>query len=332
VTSSQLVSALASAAATDIALAPGIYDRTRPFVNTAGHRLYAEVLGAVTFQAGLVMGGNEARGGGVVRGVVFDVSDLAKVTDNAVILIYGGAMASRVSDVTITGNAKIPNGILARQPEGLVIERTSVRNVTDRGIAVDANDPARIVTTPAVLTDLKVEGVSRAVPRSSNGTSEACLWVGNTATVRGADLRSCAWSGLWTGTAARASRFEDVRVDDTPFAIYLEHFTSDSTFSRLRVGPTVRIGVICEWADPQWDSKPACTNNVVEDSQITSSEVGIFLDEGTTGVSVRRVTFKGQRDAAIVDYRGIGNVFSDNDVTGIVDGAAALTKLYPRRP
>lgn len=323
---SELTAALALAAPTDIALASGVYDSPTPFLNINGHRLYAATLGGATLRAGLVLGGNWGPGGGLVQGLHFDVSDASRTLLNSIIHVWGTGARSRILDSTFNGHRAVGTAILVRQPEGLVVQRVRVRDFTDNGITVDANVQALTLATPVLLEDLDVAGVSRAAPRSADGTAEACVWLGNRGTLRRALLRSCAWMGLWTGTAAAGALLEHLDIDGTMVGVYVEHFATAATFQNLRIGPNVEIGVNCEWADPGWGGKPACTDNVVQDSTILSSRVGVHLDEGTTRTTVRRVKFLNQTWAAIRDYKGIDNQYYDNDYSGIASGAVAVAK------
>jgi hypothetical protein len=213
---------------------------------------------------------------------------------------------------------------LSRQPEGLVMQRVRVRDFRINGLTLDANVQNLIVATPMLIEDIDVANVSAAVPRSFDGRAEACIWLGNTGTLRRAIMRNCAWMGLWTGTSATSSVYEDLDIDGTPTGAYVEHFTYSSTFQRMRIGPGIKTGVVCEWADPGWGYKPACVDNVFQDSTFYSWSVGIYMDEGTTRTAVRRVTFIGQQSAAIVDYKGIGNTYIGNDYTQIAPGAVPV--------
>jgi hypothetical protein len=123
---------------------------------------------------------------------------------------------------------------------------------------------------------------------------------------------------VWTGTATIGARFDQVAVDRTPTGVYIEHFTHDSTFRRLRIGSHVEVGVTAEWDDPAWGGRPASVDNVIENSRFASSVVGVYLDEGTTRTTVRRSTFGGQSWAAIGDYRGNGNAAYANTYRGVV--------------
>jgi hypothetical protein len=324
--SAGLASALAAGTPQNIILASGVYDNGGPFQNGNGHHLYSATLGGAVLTAGLVIGGNFGPGGGSVQGVAFDVSDPSKTLLNGIIHIWGtGGRGARILDATFAGHNTVGSAIMARQPEGLVVQRVRVRDFVANGVLVDANVQNLVLTTPVLLEDLDVANVSFAIPRSSNGTAEDCVWLGNTGTVRRAHLRNCAWMGLWTGTADAGSLHEDLDIDATPVAVYIEHFTTASTFQRMNIGPSVTTGVVCEWADPGWGSRPACVDNVIQDSTIASSRVGVVLDEGTTRTTVRRVKFIGQAKSGIMDYRGINNSYSANDYTGILPGAVPVS-------
>jgi hypothetical protein len=325
-TSTQLRRALSNSRPTDIVLANGVYDGSGPFLNPHGHRLYAARLGGAVLRAGLSLGANDSGPGGLVRGLVFDVRDPAKTAEGAEVIVWGKPLGARVLDVTLRGHRVIRSGLVVRQPEGFAAARLVVRNFTDYGVVVDANDRGRdSLARPFRLADVDVAGVARKVPRSSNGTGEACVWVGNPGVVQRVRARRCAWMGLWTGTAATGAVFNRIDVDQTPTGIYMEHFTRDCTFQRVRVGRRVSVGVTAEWADPDWGGRPASVDNIIQDSRFESRIAGVYLDAGTTRTIVRRSTFVNQRWAAIGDYRGNKNAYYSNDYRGIGSGADEVT-------
>jgi hypothetical protein len=206
-----------------------------------------------------------------------------------------------------------------------VVRRVDVRRFTDFGVLADANDLDRgELRDRVILADVDVAGVARRDPGSSNGRAEACVWIGNSASVRRVRVRSCAWTGVWTGTATHGATFDQIDVDRAPTGVYLEHFTHDSTFRRLRVGPRVQVGLTAEWADPAWSRRPASVRNLIEDSRFESTVAGVYLDEGTTRTTVRDSTFVNQSWGAIGDYRGNGNAAYGNDYSGIRPGAVAV--------
>ena len=317
--------ALVARRRTSIVLAPGSYRSRRPFLNPHGHHIYSARLGRAVLRAGLSLGGNDGPGGGLVRGVVIDVDEPQRTVDGAAVAVWGTGKSSRVLDTTLRGHGVVPSGIAARRPEGLVVRRVVVRGFTDYGVLADANELDRGELRPRLtVEDVDVADVGRSDPGSSNGRAEACVWIGNTGSVRRVRARSCAWTGVWTGTATTGASFDQIDIDSTPTGVYIEHFTHDSTFRRLRVGPDVRIGVNAEWADPAWGRLPASVGNLIEDSSIASMVAGVYLDEGTTRTTVRRSTFVNQAWGAIGDYRGQGNAAYENDYRGIDQGASGV--------
>jgi nitrous oxidase accessory protein NosD len=293
-------------------------------VNDNGHRVRAAEPGAAVFGAGFVIGGSSTARDALIQGLAFDLSDRQKTLGGAAINVWGGATGARILDVTVEGHGALGSALMASQPEGLVVQRVRARGFTDYGVFVDANDRGRQTTRPALIEDIVITDVARAQPRSSNGTAEACVWVGNSATVRRAVLRRCAWMGVWTGTASTGSVLEDLIIDDTPVGVYIEHFTTGSLFQRLRIGPRVHTGIACEWADPEWGGKPACVDDLIQDSTIDSCAIGVDMGSGTTRTTVRRVTFIGQRVAAAIDTAGVQNAFGENDYAAIGESAIPI--------
>jgi hypothetical protein len=324
-TATELNSALTHRSRSAIVLANGTYSNRRPFLNPFGHQLYAARLGRAVLRAGVSLGGNEGDGGGLVRGVVVDVSDRRRTVGGAAIAVWGTGRNSRILDTRVRGHATLRAGVEAREPQGLVIERLVARRFQDYGVLVDANEPGRRASRPGFrIADIDVARVSRPTPGSSDGRAEACVWIGDAGSVRRVRARSCAWSGLWTGTSTDGSRFEGIDVDRARTGVYLEHFTHDSVFRRLRIGSGVRVGLTAEWADPAWDRKPASVGNVIEDSRFASSLAGVYLDEGTTRTTVRRSTFVGQEWGGIGDYLGRRNRLYANDFRGLGTRAEAV--------
>lgn len=324
-TAKQLRAALADGRSQDIVLRDGTYGGKRIFVDAHGDRIYAQHLGRARFTAGLVVGADHGPGGAVVRGVVFDFASRRLTDEGGAIEIWGSAKRTKILDVRIDGHHKLAAGIFAKQTEGLRIQRVAVQNFTDYGIYADAYPSYGPLRRPMLLTDLDARNVSRPVPRSSNGTAEACIWVGSSAVVQRVRAVSCSWMGLWTGTGSTNSTLSSISVDQTPVGMYAEHYTRRTTFERFHLGPNVRTGVVCEWDNPKTGGKPACVDDVFADGTIDSTKTGVYLDEGTTRTTVRDVRFIHQARAGIVDYRGQGNVFSGNDFSQIARGAVPVS-------
>jgi len=324
-TSDQLAQALAHSRRTNIVLAAGVYDHRTPFYVRNGERLYAAGLGKVVLRAGIVLGGNSGRAFPLIRGLHFDVRDAGRTLLGDVVHVWGSARNARVLDTTIAGHGRIDSGIVVREPEGFVAKRIVVRGFRSYGVLVDPNRPGYRGRRPYRLEDVAVSGVFRPSPGSSNGTAEACFWLGSRGTVSRASARRCGLAGVWTGSANTGSLLEDVEIDAAPVGIYLEHFTRGATFQRLRVGPNVSRGVNAEWADPVWGGRPASVGNVFRDSSFTTSLVGVYLDAGTTRTSVIDSRFVGQSWAGIGSFLGVGNHFEGNDFHGLLPGAVPIS-------
>lgn len=304
-----------------------MYDGAVPFSNAGGDRLYAQTLGRAVFTTGISMGGTWGPGGGLVRGISFDVTDSSRTLQGSIVHVWGTGTFTRILDVTLEGHGTVGAGILAREVEGLVIRRVVARHFRNWGVNVDENDPTAKIGTPPLITDIAASHVGWPVRKSSNGTAEACVWIGNTAIVRRVRVHDCAWEGLWVGTAANHAVFEDVRVWNDEIGVYVEHFAHSSSFTRLQIGPTVKTGLVCEWADPAWGSQPACVDNAIQQSTFDTSVIGVYLDQGTTGTTVRDSTFANQCWAAIGNYKGVDNLYdtSGNDYRRLPAGAVPIS-------
>jgi hypothetical protein len=323
--SEELSAALADGRTEALVLEPGAYDNPRPFADREGDRLYAARLGKVVLRAGIVLGANAGPAGASIQGLSFDVSDRAKTLHGAIVHIWGSASHASVLDTRLYGHSRVDTGLLVRQPQEFVGRRIVANGFRSYGVLVDPNDVGYRTEAPFSLADLTISQVSRPVRRSSNGRAEACLWLGSPGTARRISARRCGITGIWTGTATHGARVADATIDRTPVGIYIEHYTTGTTFERLRVGPNVDRGVNAEWSNLALGEKPASSDNVIQDAVFQTTHVGVYLDQGTTRTLVRRCVFVGQDWAAIGDYLGNGNGYSVNDFSGISAGAVAVS-------
>jgi hypothetical protein len=322
--SAELASALADHKREAIVLAPGVYDYPRPFSDRDGDQIFASRLGGSVLTAGVALGANSGPSGGLVRGIRFDVRDRAKTLHGDIVHVWGSAARAAVLDTWLSGHGAVDAGLVVHQPEGFVGRRIVATGFQSYGVLVDPHDTRYRARAPFRLSDLDVSRVARPVPGSSDGTAEACVWLGSTGVVQRVRARRCAVTGIWTGTANRRSRIGDVTVDRAPVGIYLEHFTTGTTFQRLQIGPSVSRGINAEWANPAF-GKAASIDNVIQDCRIRTAHVGVYLDQGTTRTLVRRCAFSGQAWAAIGDYVGVGNRYYDNNFSGIAQSAVAVS-------
>lgn len=323
--SAELLAALSDGQREAIVLAPGVYDNARPFADREGDQLYAARLGRAVFRAGVVLGANAGPPGAAIRGLTFDVRERAKTLEGAIVHVWGSALRASVLDTRLYGRNRVETGLLVRQPNGFVARRIVASGFRSYGVVVDPNDVRYRTRSPYALSDLTISHVRRPVLGSSRGRAEACLWLGSPGTARRISVRRCGITGIWTGTAMHGSRILDATVDRAPVGIYVEHYTTGTTFRRLRVGPDVGRGVNAEWSDLALGQRPASSDNVIRDAYFGTKHVGVYLDQGTTRTLVRGCVFVGQAWAAIGDYLGQGNAFSDNDFAGIAAGAVPIT-------
>lgn len=331
----QLAAELAKATPHDIVLRDGTYATAGHFTSSCGHRIYAQNRGRALLTSGLTIGSETCGQGAVVRGLAFSITDAKKAVipyypmnanETSVIEIWGQASGVQLLDLIISGNKVVGTAIAAREVEGLRIKRVVASGFRSTGIYVDADKFGLSVAAPPVLEDLTISDVSRPVAKSSGGTSEACLWVGNTAKVSRVKVRNCAWMGVWTGTAVKNATFSDLDIDVSAngIGLYLEHFTTNTTFQRLKIGPNLLLGAICEWADPAWDYKPACDGVILQDATIDTKCAGVYLDEGTRNTTARRTTFINQAKGAFATTNTSYNILKDtqgNDYSRMKPGA-----------
>jgi hypothetical protein len=323
--SSDLVAALANGRREAIVLAPGVYDNPRPFADRDGDRLYADRPGRAVLKAGVVLGANAGPPGASIRGLTFNVRDPAKTLHGAIVHVWGSASHASVLDTRFYGHGRVETALLVRQPLGFVARRIIAEGFRSYGVLVDPNDLHYRTRAPFALSDLTISRVRRPLRGSSNGRAEACLWLGSPGTAKRVNVRRCGITGIWTGTASHGSRVVDATINRTPVGIYIEHYTTGTTFNRLRVGPDVNRGVNAEWSNLAAGRKPASSDNVIDNAYLRTRHVGVYLDEGTTRTVIRRSVFVGQGWAGIGDYLGQGNTYYVNDFDAIGPTAVAVT-------
>ena len=326
----ELTTALAGPAL-DIVLTDGSYDQTAPFINSDGHRLYAEHLGGAVLRAGIVLGGNFGRNGAVLRGLAFDVSAASRAFGGGIVHVWGNSGTNaQILDCTFRGSWSIPVGLLAYNASGLRVQRSQFFSFSDVAVRLSDNQAVSYGSaTPIIdsVQDILIDGVSRATPGSSNGTAEAGLWIGHPVRngVHRVKVRNVAWSGIQTVNNAWDTTFDDLDVDMSGshqaagVGVYMEHYTRNVVFDRLNIAG-VRVGFAGEWADPSWGGVAGAHNVTIRNGVIDSAgstlsgrQAGVYLDEGTESTTVTGVMFKNQNWAGIGAYRVVGsNSFTPN--------------------
>lgn len=190
----------------------------------------------------------------------------------------------------INGGGTKDSGIFTYNPAGQVIEKLHVSNMLSYGVGAMVW-PAKEITTPVTIRDCIIEDVSRVVPKSSDGTAEACLWVGNKAVVNRVRLRRGAWMGMWTGAACFDSVFEDIEVAECPIALYIEHQTKRCVFRNCSFR-AVDNAVNIEW----WYTGQGSNSITFENCRFHSDRGwGMFIDAGTYDIHLVACTFTGAK-------------------------------------
>jgi hypothetical protein len=340
-TSAELQSALAGPSA-DIVLADGVYDSASPFTNANGHRVYAEHVGAAVLRAGFVLGGNFGSGGGVLRGLRFDVTTASKTLGGGIVHVWGpGAANSKILDCTFRGNRAIPYGLLVYAPSGVEARRLEFYGFTD--VALRASNNVLVEfggSTPklAAISDIHVDGVTRPTPGASDGTAEAGLWIGHPVVdgVQRIRVRNVSWSGIETVNNSWQTTFSDLDIDMSGpsqaagVGVYMEHYNHKNVFRNFRV-VGAKVGFSAEWSDPSWGGKPGANYVTIQDglvdaatSTLPGNQAGVYLDEGTAGTTVTNVRFLNQNWAGISAYKNTTWNFSGNDYSKLGPNAVPV--------
>lgn len=220
----------------------------------------------------------------------------------------GFAVAPPVGPYTVIdgeGTRAFSPAAFVRTALPATIRKLDVRNMTEYGVGSQQWYPPKVATPGRTLIeDCIVEHVAAVPPLSSNGTSEACAWIGNPSDVRRLRLTDGAWMGMWTGSRCIGSVIEDVTIEGPGVGLYCEHTTKDSTFRRFKIA-TDGPGIVLEWwyrhspgpyvGDGEMQGTSGC---VFEDMDIfcptgDDKTSGIFADAGTFGCVFRRIRFWG---------------------------------------
>lgn len=317
----------------------GTSSRESYFFSETGHRLYARHLGKAVLHVGLVFGGDGGRGGGEVHGLAFDIRNPAATEDSSALNTWGDNGArTKIYDSTFEGHRALESGIRANVVTGLVVQRVVVRHFREYGVFVSDNDEhSRDAATR--ITDLNVASVKERVPGTDDGRAEYGLWIGNSVRnpVARIRIRDFGWSGLWTGNNANDVRVRDFDIDGSARrdgnAVYIEHKTRRTIFSRFHLGPHIKEGFVSEW-DYGTEPTGAGIDNIVENGVIDTNKkdvrgrFGVLADDGTVRMTVRSVTFA-HADFACIINRGRGTVIRGNDYRRRGRGAATVTSDSP---
>lgn len=198
-------------------------------------------------------------------------------------------------------------------------------------------------------------------PPTSNGTSEAGIWIGQSADVDSI-VADGTWEALWTGAECADSIFTNFTIGTADgkggftgpsnaqsAGVYNEHFTRRTLFKNGWIyAPNARMGIISEWWYPDSDESgfvakefPGAKAGEAGSCMNTYDTLyvwcpkggtGIYLDQGTWGTTVKNIVFDGPGNA----YHEVGplagptaNVFDSASCTfknGGSKGEAHLIK------
>ncbi len=286
----ELAAELAKSTVSDIVLADGFYDRTDPIIFSQPHRLWAEHLGQAVMRCGLAFGGNYGTGGAEIHGLRFDMQDSTRGFQGACVYAWGTGVGLKITDCWFDGHNQLDSAIMMRVVDGSQVRRVVIDNFLSYGIYAcdypNKQDPA----VPVIIEDAVITGISRAVPKSSNGTAEAGIWLGNTGRVSRVKVRNCAWMSVWTGSACNDSLLEQMDLDGSPVGVYIENITRRSVFSKFAIGPNVDVGCNSEWNHN--DPNLGGDSNIIRDGLIDATDKGVYLDQGTKNTRIERVTIR----------------------------------------
>lgn len=233
---------------------------------------------------------------------------------------YGTAIATVISRLDIEGIHSASDGLLVMQW------------------------PPKLTDGRFQISDIVTQDIGN-VPPTSDGTSEAGIWIGQTVDLNRV-VCDGSWEGLWTGAMCADSILQNITVGKrdghggytngagASAGIYCEHFTRRSTFKNFDVHPLGKIGIISEWwyADSTYApfvhtefpdalaGKAGSCHNTYDTGRVfcPAGGKGVFLDAGTWGTQIRNVTFEGPGDAVWMPNHLAGpdpNVFDQASCT-----------------
>lgn len=351
-TSVDLVNALASGTPATIIVEDGTYTNSSYATVGAAHQVYARNLGGATLQFGVQSG---SVNGPKFQGINWNVTDSSKTLSGYIAHMWGSSTGWQFLDCAFKGNDTIQAAVAVRADsayENLIIRRCTAKNFHSWGFLIDSNSTSYNPTNPPILEDIYTENcVYAADAQTSNGVSEAGLWLGCKATlnrlwchqvkgysVNGTRGTQKAWQGLWIGTNVRNCTLNDILVTGfIAFGIYgygplNSDDSSTVTINRLETHWPVNVGHHQEWDNPSAAHHPNTQNVVVQNSWIQSQCVGVHYDQGTENSTVKNTVFEGQASACTNNYLegSPGNLgdTTGNDYSRRLGGCAINSTAY----
>lgn len=188
------------------------------------------------------------------------------------------------------------------------------QNYRDYGLGIMAWNPIKESTGPWNLTDLVSTNVGRG--RTSNGTAEACFWIGQKILADRLKATDCDWMGFFVGAMSNGTILEDITVDVSmnlnAVGVYFEHAARNTTLRECDIradGTAVNL----EWwytdtlyapymeaaARAAYPNRAGSYNITIENCTLHSNkEWGIFIDAGNYNITIRNVKITGAKGIA----------------------------------
>lgn len=335
------INAFKSTTIQNIVLEDGIYINSSVVRAGAAHKIWSRNLGGALLKFGLELRGD----GSEVHGLSFEGNG-----GETMIFIEEKNPNSKILDCYFNGNRTVGKAIEGRETSGLVVKRCVIRDFAEFGIFWQSYFPKYLYDSPEIppiIEDCDISGIYQPVRGQMNGTGECGLWASTECTVNRVKITDTGWMGLWTGGNCNNALFSNITIDNCykddnhSVGIYVEHWTRDSIFQNLQIGPLsgasrpghrMDIGITTEWDDPDIMPNPvlgqsngANHNNIFENGQINSRLIGINLED-SENTTIRNIKFKNQRQYAIRDHDSNGTGYTtslekgSNDFKDIASG------------
>jgi hypothetical protein len=256
-----------------------------------------------------MFGGNGATFQPYVRGIHWDIDDIAKLQllggVQAVLYFWGQrANTATVLDCLIEGNEIAPTGMVFTASSGFnsleaaTVARVQIRDCLEFGVLTSASNPESIITLPT-FTDIDIEGVHHvgSARGDSLGASESGIVANQAIIATRIRAYDCGSSGFvvaggadggfiydldsdYIGSAAYSLIFEE----QATAVLYFENgfnWTVDGVYSGLHT----KVDVNVEW---DHDGPTRNSGHVITNVTSFSFRAGVFVDDGCLDISVDR--------------------------------------------
>lgn len=214
-----------------------------------------------------------------------------------------------------------PYGFVDYAGQKAVIRKQHIQRCTNDGIRLqryygETGGPGPPLVNPVadIIEDCIIEHCYRNPPRSGNGTTECCVWLGNKALVQRIVARNPnGWMAaqLCSESFGTIMRWADL---EGRVALYVEHDCRDSIIEKSRMVGT-DASIFIEWSYKDWGHYPAGIIHGSRNLKMRQLEVycprddgqlrkgGIVADAGSGGHEISSVHFYGPGPAIILPKR-----------------------------